>query len=98
MKEFWKATGVRCLRTFLVTILACWSSDQLITTVDWRYTLIASVSATVYIFILCVLAGLPEVPIEQPEFDTEAFMLAGHDESEDEEIEGDDEVGETEDA
>lgn len=60
-KEFWRATGIRCLRTFLTTILGVWTGGQLITEVDWKFTLISAISATVYIFITCILAGLPEV-------------------------------------
>ena len=62
-KEFWKATGVRCLRTFLTTILGVWTGGQLITEVDWKFTFISAVSTTVYIFITCILAGLPEVKL-----------------------------------
>ena len=62
-KEFWKATGVRCLRTFLTTILGVWTGGQLITEVDWKFTFISAISTTAYIFITCVLAGLPEVKL-----------------------------------
>lgn len=62
-KEFWKATGIRCLRTFLTSIIAGWTGDTLITEIDWKVTLIIAFSATFYIFILCILAGLPEVKL-----------------------------------
>lgn len=60
-KQFWKATGVRCLRTFLTTLLAFFTGTSLITEVNWKAALITALSATLYIFILCILAGLPEV-------------------------------------
>lgn len=60
-KEFWRATGVRCLRTFVTTILGVWTAGTLITEVNWKATMISAVSATVYVFLLCVSAGLPEV-------------------------------------
>lgn len=63
-KKFWIATGIRCLRTFLTTILAVWTAGSLITEVDWPTTLISAVSATVYILIVCVVGGLPEVNAE----------------------------------
>jgi hypothetical protein len=66
-KAFWKATAVRCVRTFLTTILGVWTGGQLITQIDWRTTLLAAFSATVYIFILCIIAGIPEVPPLKPE-------------------------------
>lgn len=62
-KEFWKATGIRLIRTFLTTILGVWTADKTIMEIDWRATLIAAISATIYIFILCILAGLPEVKL-----------------------------------
>lgn len=60
-KTWWYATGIRLLRTFLTTIMGCWTADKLVTEVDWRATLIAAVSSTLYIFIACLIAGLPEV-------------------------------------
>lgn len=63
-KEFWKALGIRCIRTFLTTILGVWTAGTLITDIDWSTTLLAAVSATVYIVLLSIVSGLPEVPIE----------------------------------
>lgn len=60
-KEFWIATGIRCLRTFFTTILGVWTAGTLITDVDWPTTLISAASATVYILIVCIVGGLPEV-------------------------------------
>lgn len=60
-KTFWKATAVRLIRTFLTTILGVWTAGTLITDIDWKAALMAAFSATVYIFILCIIAGLPEV-------------------------------------
>lgn len=64
-KTFWKATGVRCIRTFLTTILGVWTADTLIIDIDWRATLLSALSATVYIFIVCLVGGLPEVQKER---------------------------------
>lgn len=61
--EFWKATGVRCLRTFLSTILAAQTGGKLLTEVDWKTTLVLAISATFWIFVACLLAGLPEVKL-----------------------------------
>lgn len=60
-KEFWRATAIRCIRTFLTTILGVWTAGMMITDVDWKTTIMGAVSATVYIFITCLVAGLPEV-------------------------------------
>ena len=60
-KEFWKATGIRCLRSFISVVMGVWTAGTLITEVDWKTTLLAAFSTTVYIFLACILAGLPEV-------------------------------------
>ena len=64
-KKWIKATGIRCVRTFFTTILGVFTADKLITDVDWKAALLAAVSATVYIFILCLIAGLPELEHEE---------------------------------
>lgn len=63
-KLFWKATGIRCIRTFLSTILGVWTAGTLITDIDWKATLLSAFSATVYILIVCIIGGLPEVKAE----------------------------------
>ena len=83
-KTFWKATGIRCLRTFLTTILGLWTADTLIINIDWKATLLAAFSTTVYIFILCIVAGLPEVKAEQS-------LYQYYDEPIDSEVEDEDE-------
>ena len=59
--EWIRATAIRCARTFFTTILGVFTADTLITEVDWKAALLAATSATVYILILCIVAGLPEV-------------------------------------
>ena len=59
--EFWKAAGVRALRTFIQVILAVWTAGQLITEVDWKFVLLSAFSSAVYSLLTSVLAGLPEV-------------------------------------
>lgn len=64
-KVFWKATAVRLIRTFLTTILGVWTAGTLITDIDWKATLLSAFSATVYILIVCIVGGLPEVKKER---------------------------------
>jgi hypothetical protein len=64
-KEFWIAVAVRCLRTFLTTILGVWTAGTLITEIDWQTTFISAISATVYILLMCIVAGIPEVKVEK---------------------------------
>lgn len=61
--EFWKAAGIRALRTFLQVILAVWTAGQLITEVDWRFLLMSAFSSAVYSLLTSILAGLPEVQL-----------------------------------
>ena len=83
-KTFWKATGIRCLRTFLTTILGVWTAGTLITEIDWKATLLAAFSTTIYIFIVCIVGGLPEVKAKQS-------LHQYHDEPSDSEVVDDDE-------
>lgn len=84
MYSFLKATLIRCARTFLTTILGVWTAGELITDVDWETTLMSAFSATIYILILCLVKGLPEVELEE-----HVYMHA--DEPADAEIKDDDE-------
>lgn len=59
--EFWKAAGVRALRTFIQVILAVWTAGQLITEVDWKFVLLSAFSSAAYSLLTSILAGLPEV-------------------------------------
>ena len=60
-REWLRATAIRCIRTFITTILGVYTAGTIITDIDWPTTLLAAASATVYIFLLCIVAGLPEV-------------------------------------
>ena len=82
--HFWKATGIRCLRTFLTTILGVWTADTLITDIDWKAMLLSAFSTTGYIFIVCVIGGLPEVKLQE-------HLYMYYDEPADSEVTEDDE-------
>lgn len=60
-KDFWRATAIRCARSFISVIMGVWTVDTLVTEIDWKATLLAAFSTTFYIFLACILAGLPEV-------------------------------------
>lgn len=62
-KDFWKAAGIRALRTFIQVILAVWTAGQLITEVDWKFLLLSAFSSAVYSMLTSILAGLPEVAL-----------------------------------
>lgn len=61
--EFWKAAGIRALRTFIQVVLAVWTAGQLITEVDWRFLLMSAFSSAVYSLLTSILSGLPEVQL-----------------------------------
>ena len=61
--EFWKAAGIRAIRTFIQVILAVWTAGQLITEVDWKFVLLSAFSSAVYSMLTSILAGLPEVAL-----------------------------------
>ena len=63
-KQFWRYALIRCLRTFLTTILGVWTAGTLIIDVDWKTTILSAFSATVYILIVCIVGGLPEDKLE----------------------------------
>lgn len=60
-KAFWKATAIRCARSFISVILGAQAGSNLITEIDWKATLILAISTTFWIFLACIMAGLPEV-------------------------------------
>ena len=64
-KQFWKATGIRAVRTFLQVVLAVWTAGTLITEVDWKMLLLSAVSASIYSVLTSLLTGLPEVDYAQ---------------------------------
>lgn len=90
MNEFIKATAIRCARTFFTTMLVCIGEGTLITEVDWQRTFIISVSATLVIFITCIIAGLPEVKSADE-------LTVDEVDSDDDEVSGYDRVGDTSD-
>lgn len=83
-REFWKAAGIRALRTFIQVILAVWTAGQLITEVDWKFLLMSAFSSAVYSMLTSILAGLPEVALT----DTLYALDNDPDEDEDELEEG----------
>lgn len=87
--EFWKAAGIRALRTFLQVILAVWTAGQLITEVDWKFLLLSAFSSAVYSMLTSVLAGLPEVQLVNTLYDLDNEGEEDADMWIDEEEEGD---------
>lgn len=61
-KEWWKAAGIRSIKTVCQTAIATIGTAAAMSQVDWRMVLSASVLAGI-LSMLTSLAGLPEVEI-----------------------------------
>lgn len=59
--EFFKAAGIRALRTFCQTFVATIGTAVVLSDVHWGYVLSASVLAALLSLATSVVTGLPEV-------------------------------------
>lgn len=66
-KEFWKAAGIRALKTVCQTALALIGMATVLQDVDWLYVLSASALAGLLSVLTSVTTGLPEVDITKEE-------------------------------
>lgn len=60
-KAFWKAAGIRALRTVCQTAIATIGTTAMMTGVDWMLVLDASALAGVLSVLNSIATGLPEV-------------------------------------
>lgn len=59
--EFWKAAGIRALRTVCQTAVAVIGVSTVITEVDWLYVGSSALLAGILSILTSVATGLPEV-------------------------------------
>lgn len=59
-KDFWRAAGIRALRTVCQTAVASMGTAALITEVNWVQVLSASALAGVLSLLTSIATGLPE--------------------------------------
>lgn len=59
-REFWRAAGIRALRTICQTAVASMGTAALITEVNWMQVLSASALAGVLSLLTSIATGLPE--------------------------------------
>lgn len=59
-KKWWKAAGIRSIKTMAQTAVATIGSSAVISAVDWKVVVSASVLAGI-LSLLTSVAGLPEV-------------------------------------
>lgn len=60
-KDFWRAAGIRALRTLAQTAIATIGTTALIQDVDWKIVLSASALSAVLSILTSIATGLPEV-------------------------------------
>ena len=59
-KEFWKAAGIRALRTVCQTAIATIGTAALVTDVNWSMVASASLLAGILSIMTSIVTGLPE--------------------------------------
>ena len=59
--EFWKASGIRALKTFCQTAIAAIGTTALIEQVNWLVVGSASLLAAILSLLTSIATGLPEV-------------------------------------
>lgn len=64
VKEWWKAAGVRAVKTVAQTAVATIGTAAVMSQVDWKMAVSASVLAGI-LSLLTSVAGLPEVKTEE---------------------------------
>ena len=64
--EWWKAAGIRAVKTFAQTALSMLTIGQAFIDVNWINVLSVAGAAAVY-SLLTSIAGLPEVPAKEEE-------------------------------
>ena len=60
-KEFWKAAGIRALKTICQTAIAIIGVATVVQDVDWLYLLSASALAGLMSLLTSIMWGLPEI-------------------------------------
>lgn len=65
-KKFWKAAGIRAVKTICQTAVAMIGTAVVMQDVAWMQVISASALAGVLSLLTSIAAGLPEVPEDRP--------------------------------
>lgn len=68
--SFWKATGIRAIRTMAQTAVATIGTAAVLSDVDYKFVISASVLAGIMSVLTSIATGLPEV--DEIEYEEEA--------------------------
>lgn len=60
-KSFWRATAIRAIKTICQTAIATIGTATLISEVNWKVVISASILAGILSVLTSIVAGLPEV-------------------------------------
>lgn len=63
-KKWWKAAGIRAIKTIAQTAIATIGTEAVLSRVDWRVAISASVLAGI-LSLLTSIAGLPELDTDE---------------------------------
>lgn len=66
-KDFWECAGNRAIRTFAQTMVSLIPASAILTEINWKYILSASVLAAGLSILTSISTGLPEVEEEMEE-------------------------------
>ena len=65
--EFWRAAGIRAVRTMCQTAIATIGTSVMLTDVNWQAVVSASVLAGILSLLTSIATGLPEVEEDHDE-------------------------------
>lgn len=82
--DFWKAAGIRALKTVCQTAIATIGTAMVVTDVHWSYVLSASALSGILSILTSIATGLPEVDLANT-----LYALDNDPYNEDEDEEGD---------
>ena len=60
-KKFWQATAIRAIKTICQTAIATIGTGKLVSEIDWKVVISASVVAGILSVLTSIVTGLPEV-------------------------------------
>ena len=60
-KNFWKAAGIRAIRTMAQTAIACIGTSALLSDVNWGVVVSASILSAILSMLTSIATGLPEI-------------------------------------